>query len=174
MRLISANKKKDKRMFGFGEKKKFDFEEYLEGSMEGLRLATDAHRNTWHLGSEKTWNVDQNSGILSFCFEDGLVAAAPAQIIGTYDSQQGSFMWGWDHPSVALGMQKSAMKAKAFGQKRGIDELTTHVVSCDHDRAWAYAALAMREASDSGAFRAPANQRTFVFMTFGKVALRKA
>jgi hypothetical protein len=159
-------------MFGFG-KKKIDLEEYIAGSLEGLRMATSAHANTWHFGSEKYWNVDQETGNIVFTFED-MVATAPVQIIGTYNERDNTFMWGWDHPSVAEPLQAAAKGVRDFAKKNNFPELLEHKVNIDEDRAWAYAALAMRLAEANGAYRAKANPQTFVYMTFGKVTLQKA
>jgi hypothetical protein len=43
-------------------KKRFDMEAFIAGSLEGLKMTTEAHRGTWHLGEEKSWSVDQDSG----------------------------------------------------------------------------------------------------------------
>ena len=153
--------------------KKIDLEAFMSASIEGLQLATTAHAQTWHLGSEKTWNVDQGNGTLQFSFEDGVFASAPAQIIGTYNAQDGTFMWGWDHPSVRPGMQAHAKKVQVWGRQHRFPEFRTAILECTQERAWGYTAIAMRLAQATGAFRAPANPSTFVFMTFGTVNLQK-
>lgn len=150
-----------------------DLEEFLSGSLEGLKLATAAHSDAWGFDRIKHWNLDQDTGILQFTLEEGIAAFAQAQIVGTYDAKAGTFMWGWEHPSVDPALQEDASLARAFGERHGFAELTTQVVACDQDRAWGYTALAMRLAKANGAYRAPANETTFVFLTFSKIQLRK-
>jgi len=159
-------------MFGLF-KKKLDIEEFIAGSVEGLKMTTDAHSGTWHLGEEKTWDVDQDNGQIIFSFADGTVASSPVQIIGTFNAKDSTFMWGWDHPSVVPALQANALRVKKFGEEHNSKELTTQKVSCTEMRAWEYTALAMRLSEASGAYRAEAAPGTFVFMNFGEVHLAK-
>jgi hypothetical protein len=159
-------------MFGLF-KKKFDIEAFIAGSVEGLKMTTDAHKATWHLGEEKSWNVDQDTGQIVFAFANGTTASSPVQIVGTFNAKDNTFMWGWDHPSVVPTLQASAVRVRAFGEEHGLREFTTQKVSCSEMRAWEYTALAMRLSKASGAYRAETAPGTFVFMTFGEVFLAK-
>jgi hypothetical protein len=71
----------------------------VQQSIEGLNLQTSAHDNTWNLG-EASWSVDQEKGEIVFVSPNGITATCPVQIIGTYNSLDSTFLWGWDHPSV--------------------------------------------------------------------------
>ncbi|MBI2307905.1 MAG: hypothetical protein HYU78_11450 [Rhodocyclales bacterium] len=159
-------------MFGLF-KKKFDIEAFIAGSVEGLKMTTDAHRGTWHFGEEKSWDVDQDNGHIIFTFANGTVASSPVQIVGTYNSKDSTFMWGWNHPSVVPALQAAASRVKAFGEEHNSNELTTQKVSCSEQRAWEYTALAMRLSESCGAYRGEAGPGTFVFMIFGEVRLAK-
>ena len=136
-------------------------------------MTTDAHRGTWHLGEEETWDVDQDSGNIIFTFANGTIASSPVQIIGTYNAKDGTFMWGWDHPSIVPALQNNALKVKIFGEEHGSKELTTQKISCSEMRAWEYTALAMRLSEAGGAYRAEASPGTYVYMNFGEVRLAK-
>jgi hypothetical protein len=159
-------------MFGLF-KKKFDLEAFIAGSVEGLQMVTDAHRGTWHLGEEKSWDVDQDIGEIRFLFADGTVASSPVQIVGTFNAKDGTFMWGWNHPSVTPSLQMAAARVKEFGEEHQSIEFQTHKVSCTEKRAWEYTALAMRLSEAGGAYRAEASPGTYVFMTFGEVRLAR-
>lgn len=134
---------------------------------------TEIHSNTWHLGEEDNWNVDQEVGTLELDFADGTVATAPVQLIGTYNDEDGSFLWGWDHPSIEPELQKTAHLVKAFAEKHNFEELLDRKVTCSEERAWEYTALAMRISEANCAYRAEASPGTIVFMNFGEVALSK-
>lgn len=159
-------------MFGLF-KKKFDIEGFISGSLEGLQMTTAAHNGTWHFGEEKSWNVDQDTGQIVFSFADGVIASAQAQIVGTFNSRDNTFMWGWDHPSVVPALQENALRVKAFGEEHGVGELITQKVQCNEKRAWDYTALAMRLSEANGGYRGEASPGTFVFLNFGEVLLTK-
>jgi hypothetical protein len=144
----------------------------IEKAMNGLTAATTAHDATWHLG-EADWSLDQDVGDLVFTTPQGTRAVAPAQIIGTYDTQDGTWLWGWDHPSVEPPLAKDAKKMLAYGQKHGYAKLTTRKLQITEDQAWELAALAFMVCGANGAYRGPAGT-ALVFMTFGKVQLSKA
>jgi hypothetical protein len=57
--------------------------------MEELRLKTAAHDGAWRLG-EAAWNVDQETGTIVFTRSDGITATCPVQIIGTYNTEDGT------------------------------------------------------------------------------------
>tara|TARA_R110001599_G_scaffold339153_1_gene558583 strand:- start:548 stop:1057 length:510 start_codon:yes stop_codon:yes gene_type:complete len=146
-------------------------EEYIQQSYAGLQALTEAHKS-WGLGSEVNWGVDMNTGKISFIFADGKKAEADVQIIGTY-SPNGTFMWGWDHPSVKGNLGSNAALLKEFGEKHKLHELTDQPSKISEQRAWEYTSLAVRLAETNGAYRANAGGGTLVYMTFGEIKLSK-
>ncbi|WP_444925408.1 DUF6882 domain-containing protein [Microbulbifer sp. TRSA002] len=148
-----------------------EVEKFIEGSIEGLRIETDAHDKTWRLGSAKTWNVDQDKGIIFWSLEDGRIAVAPVQIIGTYNPKDRSFLWGWDHPSVLKPLQQHSRLVKEYGEKHGVKLFTSKKVHVSEDQAWEFSAVASRLAEANGAYRADAGG-PLVYMTFGEIELR--
>lgn len=73
---------------------------FLTQCHNALQARTDELASKWGFGSEASWNLDMNAGVLTFTFDDGRVVEKPVQVIGTFDTATGTFLWGWDHPSV--------------------------------------------------------------------------
>lgn len=144
----------------------------IEKAMNGLAAVTTAHDCTWHLG-QADWTLDQAVGNLVFTTPQGMQAVAPAQIIGTYNTQDGTWLWGWDHPSVQPSLAKHAERVLAYGQQHGFRKLTTRKLQCTESEAWELAALAYMICGANGAYRGPAG-KALVFMTFGEVQLSKS
>jgi hypothetical protein len=144
----------------------------IEKAMNGLAAATAAHDSTWHL-AEADWSLDQQVGNLVFTTPQGMQAVAPAQIIGTYNTQDGTWLWAWDHPSVEPSLAKDAKKMLAYGQRHGYAKLTTRKLQITEAEAWELTALAFLICDANGAYRGPAGT-ALVFMTFGEVQLSKA
>jgi hypothetical protein len=144
------------------------FRALVERSMEELRLKTAAHDAGWGLGAAD-WAVDQDTGIITFTGKK-MVATAPAQIIATYNTQDGTWLWGWDHPSVADNMAEHARQVYEYGEQHGLAALTTRKLECSEDEAWEFTALACHLCGAQGAYRGPAGT-ALVFMTFGEVTL---
>ena len=143
----------------------------IERSMEELRLKTEAHVHTWGLGSTDRWDLDQEDGQLVFTGKQ-LTATAPAQIIGTYSTQSGTWLWAWDNPSVLPPLQEHARRVREYGEQHGIAALTTRKLECGEEEAWEFTALACHLCGAQGAYRGPAGQ-ALVFMTFGMSRCRR-
>ncbi len=146
-----------------------DYGLLVEQSIEELRIKTDAHDSMWQLG-EADWSVDQDAGEIVFTAHDGMVAIAPVQIVGTYDTNTGTWLWGWDNPSVDPALQKAARRVRGYGEKHVIKNLTTRKLRCSEDLAWEFTAFACKLYLGQGAYRGPADP-TLIFMVFGEVSL---
>lgn len=150
----------------------FDIDSYLEKANNHLKALTKAHQGMWNIGAADRWDADQETGIITWTFPDGVVVSAPFQIIGTYNSSDSTFLWGWDHPSVVEPLRKDAEAVLQFAKQHSIEFLQDRKVECDEDAAWELAALATLVCDRQGAYRGPAG-KTFVFMTFGEIKIQK-
>jgi len=111
--------------FGFSKQRSevnhnFDIDAYIEKANNHLQTLTQAHQNSWGLGSSDRWDADQETGVISWTFVDGVIVQAPFQIIGTYNSLDNTFLWGWDHPSVVESQRKDAQTVLEFARKNDI------------------------------------------------------
>src|ERR1051325_6682709 len=122
--------------------------------MEELRILTGAHDNISQIG-DADWSVDQDAGQIVFTSPEGVVATCPVQIIGTYDTKTGTWLWGWDNPSVEPALQKAARRVRRYGERHDIARLTTRKLKCSEDEAWEFAAFACKLCQGQGAYRGP-------------------
>jgi hypothetical protein len=148
-----------------------EFKVFLQASMEGLRLQTEAHRSTWHFGDQQRWDFSQDTGELVFTFPEKLVRA-PAQVIGTFDGEATTWMWAWGNSSISESLAKDSLRVREYGKQHGIHRLTTASWPAQELDGWHMTALACRLYEANGAYRGPAGT-TFVFFTFGKTKLTK-
>ncbi len=98
------------------------------------------------------------------------MCVAPVQIVGTYDTEDGTWLWAWDNPSIVPEIAEHAWCVREYGKQHGIADLTASKFKCDQMQAWEFTALACHLCENQGAYRGPVGT-TFVFMTFGKVTL---
>lgn len=148
-----------------------EFRAFLEASVDGLRLQTEAHQGTWRFGESERWDFSQDTGELVFTFPD-LIVRAPAQIVGSFDSRKGNWMWGWANSSIADSLTRDSVRVREYGEQHCIHRLTTPSWSAEETDGWHMAALANRLCETNGVYRGPAGA-TFVFFTFGQVQLSK-
>ena len=67
------------------------------------------------------FELNMEKGVLRLDLPDGSHEVA-TQVVGTY-SDDGSFMWGWGHPSVPGPLQQAAWAVQRYGDRQLIDEL---------------------------------------------------
>lgn len=149
-----------------------ELESLIDAAWEELQLKTQAHHAGWGIGDAEEWSIDQDEGDLVFTFADGMVARCPAQIVGTFDSKAGTWMWAWHNPSVVPALQADALALRKMGEEKGYAILTQPTWPCEEIDCWRMTALAARVCDRQGAYRGPAGT-TYVFMTFGDVTLAK-
>jgi hypothetical protein len=143
----------------------------VEQSMEELRLKTAAHDDVWSLG-RADWRVDQEAGTIVFSRPGGTSATCSVQIIGTYSTTDGTWLWAWDHPAIASALQQHARQVRSYGKEHAIERLTTRKLACEESEAWEFTALACKLGEAQGAYRGPTGD-TLVFMTFDGVRLSR-
>lgn len=149
-----------------------DFPTLQKVSIEELRIKTRGHVEAWGLDKIGRWDLDQDAGELAFTFDDGLRAVAPAQVIGTYNSEDRTWLWAWDNPSVDEKLKKDALKVRKYGEEHRIERLTKSKWVGTEEDAWAMTALAVKLCGEQGAYRGPAGE-TKVFIAFGPVTMGK-
>ena len=134
-------------------------------------MKTGMHDRLFQI-SKASWHVDQEAGVITFTSPDGIVATAAAQIVGTYDTADGTWLWGWGNSSVEPKLATNASITREYGEKRGIADLTTRKLSTTEEKCWEFAALTCKLGNDQGVYRGPAGD-TMVFIAFGEVKLQK-
>ncbi len=149
-----------------------DFATLQKLSIEELQLKTEAHKKAWGLDRILRWDFNQGSGQLEFSLPDGLKAVSPAQIIGTYNSEDHTWLWAWANSSIEEKLQADARRLLKYGEDYQIDRLTKRKWVGTEEDAWAMTALAVKLCGKQGAYRGPAGA-TKVFMVFGEVVLTK-
>ncbi len=142
-----------------------------ERAVNDLRLKTQAAINLYRL-DECRWDVDLTRGQITFTHEGGNTARAAVQIVGTYDAREGSWMWAWDHPSIAEPLRQHAERLRRYGEENRIEELTTQKLKCPEEDCWRFTALASLLSKAQGAYRGPTDG-PLVFMTYGPVTMSK-
>ncbi len=141
-------------------------------SMEELRLKQEVNASLWGLGSTERWDADLELGIIHFGGSGGVVVSAPVQVIGTFNTENGTWLWGWDHPSVREPLAHAARLCRDFGERHRLRRFTERKIVCSENEAWEQTAVALHLSGGEGAYRGPAGS-TLVFMTFGEVTIQK-
>lgn len=146
-----------------------EYQNLIAQSLDALGIKTAAHDRMWNL-EQADWSIDQDRGVVEFLSADETTAVCPVQIIGTYNQNESTWLWGWEHPSVDAKLTQHAEFLRKFGEANSIEELTTRQLCISEEKCWEFAALACNLNEAQGAYRGPAGS-TLIFMTFGEPTL---
>jgi hypothetical protein len=135
-----------------------------------IALKTQIARETWGLGDGGRWDADLEAGTITFTNERGWTIVAPLQVIGTFNTVDSTWLWGWDHPSVSESLGEHARQARAFGERYGLEWFTTRKLTVTEKDCWTFTAVASYLAGAQGGYRGPAGT-TMIFLTFGTVTI---
>lgn len=138
----------------------------LEGE-DMLRQVEEAHR-TWGLGTADRWNLDQQSGLLTWTFPDK-AATARAQILGSHSANADTWLWSWANQSILAHLTQAAEEFCDWATTNGHADLAEPKLEADRDKAATLATLAFRVTRGTGFYRAPG--ASTLYMTFGPVEL---
>ena len=134
-----------------------------------IEQLTAAHQRNWGLGTADRWDLDQQTGLITWTFPDR-TATAPAQILGSWSPSSSSWMWAWANTSILPDMSRDARAVRDWAEPRGHTTLTVPKHEADAETASTLVALAVRITRATGYYRAPAGN-SFAIITFGPVTL---
>lgn len=140
--------------------------DFVIAARDNLIEQNKAHATTWQLGKEQGWSADIGIGVIVFRFAKGLSGTTHFQVVGTYDEKDGSFLWGWAHPSVPAAFREHANLAKQWGSENNHPAFMSKSLKCSLDQAMDFAAVANSLAGSKGVYRGHAGKK-YIFMTLG-------
>jgi hypothetical protein len=158
-------------MFGlFNTKDPFHGAMAVDQAFNELQAKTTAHVRLWHL-DVADWSLNQDDGNITFEAPSfNIRATAPAQIIGSFNVRDSTWLWGHLNPSVEPAL--AALSRKLYDHCVQAKFNVSHKMKFKEDVAWKLAAIACKLNQGQGVYRGPAGD-TMVFIEFGTVALAK-
>ena len=139
--------------------------ELIDRGMRTLAANGEEMTAIWGFGQTRRWDADLNAGTISFT-DPGLVAIAPVQVIGSLLLEDHSWLWSWANSNVDYPLTRNARLVRHYGRERGIARFDEPRIRCTMDDAWGLTALAAQLSEAKGAYRGPAGDGLYAFMTF--------
>ena len=142
--------------------------EFVIAARANLIDQNKAHASSWQLGKEQGWSADIGMGVIVFRFANGLSGTTHFQVVGTYEENDASFLWGWAHSSVPAAFREHANLAKQWGSENSYPAFMSKNVKCSLDEAMDFAAVANSLAGSKGIYRGHAGKK-YIFITLGDI-----
>ncbi len=119
----------------------FDFDDLCDKAILDLDAKTSAHQGAWGLAESERWDLNQDTGKLTFTFPEK-IASCDAQIVGTWNSKMKSWLWAWDNRSIDDALAVISAKLRDYGENHDIEQLAKPKWQASEEDAWLMAALA--------------------------------
>lgn len=120
----------------------------------------------WGVGMETDFGYDQDEAVLTLHGIAGAQPALKAQILGSFDPHDRSFMWAWHNPSISPEVCAMARAAREQGESDADPAFTTPVMTAKFDDLALVIALAAQKGGADGVYRAVLDNATSVFLAF--------
>lgn len=128
------------------------------------------HDRRWGMSRATAWRLDQEAARVEWDLEDGRTAAAPAQVLGSWNAAHGTFVWAWDNPTLLDEVSETAWRIRDYGMAHEVHALTTSPLRLDLDQLRDLVALAFRVGGCTGLFH-PTRGDLTTYVVFGRVTI---
>jgi hypothetical protein len=95
------------------------------------------------LGSHARWDVDQNTGVLTFSNKGIPEVVCDVDFLGSFSGLTNTWLWGWANTSILEPLTKEVLRVKEYGEREELNDLVERKIECTEDEAWAFAAVAL-------------------------------
>jgi hypothetical protein len=143
----------------------------LTRAMNELRSKTQANQ-TMLFDKMERWDADLNAGTITFEVS-GITATAPMQLIGSFDTADSTWIWGWAYPEPRPAITQAAVKCREFGERYKLEEYAWPSFEYTEEDSWQLAAVALYLWQGTGVYRGRTGT-AYTFFAFGDVTMQKA
>jgi len=105
------------------------------------------------IGSENSFLFDQESGTLTLSFKGGRQLVAQAQVLGSFDPADRTFLWGWANPSIQPALTHAIATLRDQPPTTGENPFATSRHSVQFDNVTALLAVAGQKIGADGIYR---------------------
>jgi hypothetical protein len=133
----------------------------LHGAVHDTTAKQEAAHARWNIGlgantkKAMSWFFDADGRTLTFSEEGTPRVVADVRLVGSYSTTSDSFQWSWvlyphDEPMI-----RGVDRLPAFGEVRGVEELTRQWWECEIAEAWEMTSVAAYLLGSEAVYRAP-------------------
>jgi hypothetical protein len=149
-----------------------ELETLLVQGRDLIDQTTRAHAQRWGLGTAQRWVLDQDAGTITWAFADRIVSAS-AQILGSWNSQVGSFVWAWDNETITPQLSLTADQVRAFGVEHDVPALRSSPLKLDEEQVRDLVAVAFGIVGATGLYH-PYDGQLATYISFGPVTIEES
>lgn len=132
------------------------YEQFWSEAAATLRTKQQALEDGFQLAAWDRYDWDQDAGEIVFSNGgESRRVIADIDFVGSVSSKSETWLWAWGNPTVEPPMKARVEQVRAFGEARGLDELTRAKWPADQTDGWTMAAVAAQILDAAGVYRSP-------------------
>lgn len=132
-----------------------DYSRFVSDCYAYLNDVQDRAKEEFRLGSYQRFHWNQERGTLVFSDVRIAKVVAAVQLVGSISKRSGTWLWSWDNSTVLPNMKDRIDEVREFGERHGLEELTTAKWSAKEEDGWAMTAITAKLLKAKGAYRSP-------------------
>ena len=132
-----------------------DWDTLIAQSYEYLYAVQDTLESEFELSKQERWDVDQDTGLLTFSNAGVPSVEASIVFVGSYSTSAGSWLWSWANDSIDKNLSDPVQPVRDFGSKHGFEKLTDEGWEAEEVDGWEMAAISAYILKGKGVYRPP-------------------
>ncbi|MBW4622104.1 MAG: hypothetical protein KME17_22470 [Cyanosarcina radialis HA8281-LM2] len=138
-----------------------EFECFLAQCLEELEQKQSYLMDEFGIGKYERFDIDLQRSIIEFKENSVVKIVASITPVGSYSTNNPSWMWSWANPSIPQVLQKKSEKIKELAELTGLEIFNAKIFPVDEEMAWEIAAMACHHLKSMGCYRAPSGKICF-------------
>lgn len=117
------------------------------------------------------WSLSQDTGEIAFESDKGVRALALAQIIGSYNRKEKSWVWAWSNATISPELRHDSALVRSFGETHSVSSLIKRKIACNPEDCWDFTAIACKLGSAQAAYEGLQGNLK-IFITFKDLRIK--
>jgi len=142
-----------------------EYDGFLANAYAFLNRRIDASRTLFELGSFDRYDIDQDTGTITFSGGREESVVGDIQVVGTWAYKRNSWRWAWANSSILEPLTTASAATRDFGEEHELSELTEATWTAEEEDAWAMTAITAYLSQAEGAYRCP-DAPSYIFVVY--------
>lgn len=139
------------------------FQNYIDTCFEELEKKQQYLIDNFGFGSFDKYEHDFDKEELYFINGDKVVVVAKIVPIGSFNSDNNTWMWAWANEAFPENLQLKSAQLKQLEEITSFEMFGNEMAEIDEDMTWEIAGMALNLLNFKGVYRGPANNTQYFY-----------
>lgn len=140
-----------------------EFQQYIDSCFDELERKQQNLIDEFGFGSFDRFQHDFEKEEIYFLKNDEVKVKAKIVPIGSFNTKNCSWMWGWANEAFPAKLREKAAKLKELETLTGFEMFGNEMADIEPDMAWEIAGMSLNLLNFDGVYRGPANNTEYFY-----------